>query len=137
MFQNPWVWSSVFKNKKSHSDTCFFESYRSRWNRFWWRMLKTKCVGDNFNMLVIVVDILATKNYISVRHQHSKDVTKIKTITKIQKMSPTLSHQHHYHRIFNEILSCIIWFDSYLAQTAAGKSLIISQNHMQEHLKAT
>ena len=45
-----------------------FKTCRLDWlHRCWWRMLKTKCVGDNFVMLVTVLAIL---------------------VTNIQKMSP-------------------------------------------------
>ena len=44
-------------------------------------MLETKCVGDNYKMLVTVLAIF---------------------VTKIPKSTPTLSHQHHcrQHKIF-------------------------------------
>ena len=70
-----------------------------------WRILETKCVGDNFKMLATTLAILVTNIdylvFINVGHQFSKDVTNLAwhqdrhSVTNIQKMSPTLSHQHH------------------------------------------
>ena len=58
-------------------------------HRCWWRMLETKCVGDNFKMLVTVFCHFGPQHplffYISVRHQHSKDVTKIEIPTPTSK----------------------------------------------------
>ena len=41
---------------------------QNRWNRYWWRMVKTKCVGDNYKILVTIL---------AIGHQYSKDVTNI------------------------------------------------------------
>ena len=45
-------------------------------HRCWWRMLETKCVGENHKILVTVRN----------------------SVTNSQKSSPTLSHQYHCHR---------------------------------------
>ena len=63
-----------------------------RLHRCWWRMLETKCVGDNYKILVTVLTILVTNIYYFTFkrcRQHTNDVTKIK------KLLPTLSHRHH------------------------------------------
>ena len=78
-------------------------------------LTETKCFDDNLNVSVTVLVILVTIHhplmfYISVGHQHSKDVT------KIENLSPTWSHQHHYH--FDVLLKNariairIEWFDA-------------------------
>ena len=55
-------------------------------HRCWWRMLETKCVGDNFKMLVMVLTISVT------------NILYLLTLasgTNIQKMSPrSQCHQH-------------------------------------------
>ena len=50
--------------------------------RCWWRILETKCVGDNYNMLVTVWSPTSTC------HQHTV------TYGYIPESSPTSSHQH-------------------------------------------
>ena len=90
-------------------------------NRCWWRMLVTKCFGDNFEMLptwdvsdgfgrfrpqhpLSKILYLRSSTYlrhplpsnISVGYQHSKDVT------NIEILSPTPKHCHQHlcsHRI--------------------------------------
>ena len=73
-----------------------------RLHRCWWHMLETKCVGDNFEMLLTVLAIMVTNiNYlftlalgtnIKKIHQHRNSVT------NIQKSSPILGYQHDCHR---------------------------------------
>ena len=46
-------------------------------HRCWWRMLETKCVGENHKILVTVRN----------------------SVTNSQKSSPTLSHQYHCHLV--------------------------------------
>ena len=70
-----------------------------RLHRCWWRMLETKCVSDNFGMLLTVFAVFVTNilyllhSNISVGHQLPKDVNNIeilshaKIVTKIK--SPT------------------------------------------------
>ena len=75
-----------------------------RLHRCWWRMLETKCVGDNFEMLVTVLAVFVTnifylltlgsgtniQNVSSIskfHHQHQKIVTNIKSLT-------STCHQH-------------------------------------------
>ena len=35
-------------------------NHKFRLHRYWWRMLDTKCVGDNFEMLVTVLPVFVT-----------------------------------------------------------------------------
>ena len=54
--------------------------------RCWWRIMETKCVDDNYKMLVTVLVILVTNiHYLFT----------LASGTNIYKSSPTLSHQHH------------------------------------------
>ena len=57
-------------------------------HRCWWRMLETKCVSDNYKMLVTVMAILVTNiHYVYIRftniHKHRN------FFTNIQKLSQT------------------------------------------------
>ena len=58
----------------------------NKWlHRFWWRMLETICVGDNFKMLVTVLAILVTNiHYLFI----------LRPGTNIHKMSPTSQNRH-------------------------------------------
>ena len=72
-----------------------------RWHRYWWRMLETKCVGDNFEMFVTVSAILVTiiqKIWPLSKfcHQHPQIVTNIK--------SPSSTCHQHFVAIM--IWSC-------------------------------
>ena len=68
-------------------------------HRCWWRMLETRCVGDNFKMLVTVLVIsiisilypltLALGTNIKRCHQD------LNSVANNPKLSPTVSHQHH------------------------------------------
>ena len=66
-----------------------------RLQRFWRRMWKTKCVFDSYEMLVMVHfgHQYPLSFDISVKHQHSKDVT------NIEILSPSLGFQHHCHQV--------------------------------------
>ena len=78
-------------------------------HRCWWRMLETKCVGDNYKMLVTVLAILVTNIHYLFRlasgtnipkmpptstfsHQHPQIVTNFRWLT-------SRFHQHHCHRM--------------------------------------
>ena len=54
-------------------------------------MLETKCVSDNYKILVTVLAILITSihDLITLTSSTNKDVT------NIHKSTQTLSHQHH------------------------------------------
>jgi len=62
-------------------------------------MLETKCIGENFKMLMTVVAIFVTNsniflpeqrgNYFKKCHQHQY------LVINIHKLSPTSGHQHH------------------------------------------
>ena len=68
-------------------------------------MLEMNCVDDNFKMLATVLAILVTNIhiYISVGHQHSKDVT------NIQKLLPTsLSISYQYTISYLSILVFVL-----------------------------
>ena len=54
-------------------------------NGCWWRILETKCAGDNFRMLMTVMAILV----IDIHNLFS-----FAPGINIYKSSPTLSHQH-------------------------------------------
>ena len=42
----------------------------------WWRKLKTKCMSDNFKMLLTILAVLVTNSHIfNVEYQDLKDVT--------------------------------------------------------------
>ena len=51
-------------------------------------MLRTKIVGDNFKMLSMVLTISVT---------NIQNLFTLVSVVNIQKMSPTLSRQHHCH----------------------------------------
>ena len=62
-------------------------------HRCWWQMLETKCVGDNFEMLVtflavFVTNILYLLTYdgVNVGHQQPKDVTNIEILSLRSKI---------------------------------------------------
>ena len=64
-------------------------------------MLETKCVGNNFKMLVTVLAILVTNiNYLFTLAS-GNNIQRCRqdpnSVTNIRKLSPTLSHQHHCH----------------------------------------
>ena len=66
--------------------------------RCWWRMLKTKCVGDNCEMLVTVLAIFVTKILYLPTLSSGINIQKMSPISKFchqhQKLSPTWSRQH-------------------------------------------
>ena len=64
-------------------------------------MLETKCVGDNYEMLVTVLVILVT----NIHYRFIKALD-----SNIKQISPLLSHQHHCHQfdIWSNLLFCII-----------------------------
>ena len=67
----------------------FGSNWLKRFHQCWWRMLETKCVGDNYKMLATVSVNLVT----SIHHLFT-----LASGTNIQKMLPTSknSHQHHH-----------------------------------------
>ena len=70
-------------------------------------MLQTKCVGDDFKMLLTVLPTLITNilYLFSKKFLHKRQAPTFKrcrqhrnSITSIHKSSPTLRHQHHGHQ---------------------------------------
>ena len=80
-------------------------------HRCWWRMLETKYVGDfNFKIMVMVLAFLVTNiHYLFT----------LASGTKIQKMSPTLSHQH------NDVTNITVTMKPFLDKENMWKSLRI------------
>ena len=67
-----------------------------RLHRCWWRMLETKYVGDNFEMLVTVLaDFVTNILYLLA----------LASGTNIQKMSPILKFRHQHPQIVTNIKS--------------------------------
>ena len=62
----------------------FAKVWSKELHRCWWRMLETKCVGDNYNMLVTILAILITDIHylftLAVGNQHRTSVTNIQTV---------------------------------------------------------
>ena len=90
-----------------------------RLHRCWWRMLETKYVGDNFEMLVTVLAVFVTNIlYILALvqpsttkrcHQYRNSVTKNQKFAEIKW--PTLTfHQHLPHQHHQNLCSLIILF---------------------------
>ena len=63
-------------------------------HRFGWRMLESKCVGDNFDMLVTVLAVFVTNiAYLS----------QLPSGTNIQKMSPISKFRYQHQKIVTNI----------------------------------
>ena len=67
-------------------------------HRCWWRMLETKCVGDNFEILVTALAVFVTNIL-----YHST----LASGTNVQKMSPISKFCHQHPKIFTDIKSPI------------------------------
>ena len=128
-----WVWSTRYKagakwmkNKDSTFDPYAMDSFKRVNDRFrnvitkvnfrnenmcrqhqcWWQMLETKCVNDNFEILVTVLPFLSPTFSIFIRsvgHQHSKNVSNIEILSPtpenydwLVKSPTTTCHQHLY-----------------------------------------
>ena len=83
--------------KSSHTlkiiwlDLCaLFFAHKDRLHRCWWRIITTKCVGDNYTILMTVLSILITNIYYIFTLMYS--------VNNIHKSSRTLGHQHHCHK---------------------------------------
>ena len=65
----------------------------------WWRMLETKCFGDNLKMLVTTLAILVANIHYFFHKRLAPTLKRCHqdrhSVTNIQKLSPTLSYQHH------------------------------------------
>ena len=73
MWLDVFKWPEMIKYKKERDDQFagtegmfdrnrIFLTIKMNWlHRCWWRMLETKCVGENFKMLVTILAILVTK----------------------------------------------------------------------------
>ena len=66
---------------------------------FWGRVLETKCVGDNFKMLVTVLAILVTNILYLLTLASGTNIQKchqdLISVAYKLKLSPTVSCQHH------------------------------------------
>ena len=72
---------------------CRQKWWKSWLHRCWCRMLETKCVGDNFKMLVTILIMLVTNIlYLLTSKRCHQDLN---SVANILKLSPTVSHQHH------------------------------------------
>ena len=65
-------------------------------DRCWWRMLETKCVGDNFQMLVTVLVtnilyLLTLASGTNIQRCHQD----LNSVPNILKLTLTVSHNHH------------------------------------------
>ena len=66
----------------------FWNYSQIRLHRCWWRLLETKCLVDNFKMLVTFLTI---------------------SVTNTQKMSPTLLNCHQLHNVNNMTVAGCVW----------------------------
>ena len=68
--------------------------------RCWWRMLESKCVGDNYKILVTVFVILGSNIHYFLLWRRPPTFERCHqyriSVSNIHKSSPTLSHQHKY-----------------------------------------
>ena len=83
-------------NSSHHISFMFlvFRIQRKKW--CWWRMLETKCAGDNYKMLVTVKGILVTNiHYLFT----------LASGTKIQKRSRTTKFYNQYPKMVKHFMS--------------------------------
>ena len=69
---------------------CHHDGYINVGDECWWRMLETKCVGDNWDESDV---------YGHFRHQHSKYISY--NITKIEILSPTPENCNQHMQVTN------------------------------------
>ena len=90
-------------------------------NRCWWRMLETKCVGDNYKML--------THNLFSVGHNFSKEVTNI--MMSPISLSPDALNQNRISFVIQVVSTFGICF-VLLGHTATTK---VNSSHFSDSYK--
>ena len=73
----------------SHFRNCS-RKMKIRWHRCCWRMLETKCVGDNCEMFLVI----------NIHYLFS-----LASGTNIHKMSPTSKFSHQHQKIVNKLKS--------------------------------
>ena len=80
-------------------------------HRCWWRMLETKCFGDNLKMTVTDSAILVTNILYFLTLASGTNIQKmspnINFVANILKLSPTVSHQHQ--NVTNMTVAAILW----------------------------
>ena len=103
-----WYWNAFGRLLGVHQIGINILSVPHYTGSFWFTsMLETKCVDDNSKMLVTVLAIF----YMSVGHQHPKDVTNIEILSPISQNG---NFSTGWFRSNHQIFNALIYFDDWI-----------------------